>query len=69
VSISIQRVGNRYTAVVTPMDRPEPWATSEPLTQRELIAKLRDLGCHTTDIGDAFYSADPDWLSRDEDGH
>jgi hypothetical protein len=29
----------------------------------ELIAALRDQGCHQTDIGDAFYAADPEWLS------
>jgi hypothetical protein len=61
-------VGNRYEAVVTPLDSPETWVTPEPMPQRDLIAKLRDLGCHTTDIGDAFYAGDPDWLSRPEDG-
>jgi hypothetical protein len=30
----------------------------------ELIDKLRALGCHQTDIGDAFSEADPDWLGR-----
>ncbi len=32
-----------------------------------LIDRLRELGCHTTDIGDAFYLADPYWLARDDD--
>lgn len=25
---------------------------------------LRDFGCHTTDIGDAFYDANPEWLQE-----
>jgi hypothetical protein len=25
---------------------------------------LREHGCHQTDIGDAFYEADPDWLDH-----
>ena len=28
----------------------------------DLIEALRKLGCHQTDIGDAFYDADPNWL-------
>jgi hypothetical protein len=28
------------------------------------MSVLRSLGCHQTDIGDAFYAADPEWLSR-----
>jgi hypothetical protein len=31
----------------------------------ELVAALLGLGCHQTDIGDAFYTADPDWLDAD----
>jgi hypothetical protein len=30
----------------------------------ELVEALRGLGCHTTDIGDAMYEADPFWLNR-----
>ena len=26
--------------------------------------KLQELGCHTTDIGDAMFLADPLWLNR-----
>jgi RNA polymerase sigma-70 factor (ECF subfamily) len=29
------------------------------------IAALRGRGCHPTDIGDAFYMADPDWIAAD----
>jgi hypothetical protein len=30
-----------------------------------LIAALRGRGCHPTDIGDAFYMADADWIAAD----
>ena len=29
----------------------------------ELIAALLQRGCHQTDIGDAFYAANPNWLA------
>ena len=29
-----------------------------------LVDALRQRGCHQTDIGDAFYFADPEWLTR-----
>jgi hypothetical protein len=65
MSIRIDLVGDQYLATVTPPHGSAAWATPKPLTQAELIAKLREIGCHTTDIGDAFYAADPDWLTRD----
>jgi len=34
------------------------------MSRKELIDALRALGCHTTDIGDAFYTADPNWLDE-----
>ena len=34
------------------------------MPSNELHARLFSLGCHVTDIGDAFFEADPDWLSR-----
>jgi hypothetical protein len=30
----------------------------------DLDKQLYELGCHVTDIGDAFYEADPNWLDR-----
>jgi hypothetical protein len=66
MSIRIQLVGDRYTAAVTPPHGSTAWATTtDPLARTELIAKLREIGCHTTDISDAFYTADREWLSRD----
>jgi hypothetical protein len=33
--------------------------------EADLIRELQKLGWHQTDLGDAFYAADPDWLSRE----
>ena len=51
-----------YSAEATP-DTDREWNTSKPLTVGELINELYAIGAHQTDIGDAFYAADPDWLS------
>jgi hypothetical protein len=31
------------------------------MTATEVLAKLSQLGCHSTDIADALYAADPGW--------
>ena len=36
------------------------------MNQKDLIAKLFELGCHQTDIGDALYEAAPAWLFRQQ---
>jgi hypothetical protein len=64
MSISIRRIGDLYTVAVTPPHG--SWATPEPMFRNEVIAHLRDLGCHMTDIGDAFYSVDPNWLATEK---
>ena len=33
-----------------------------PMWADELVAELLELGCHQSDIGDAFVEANPDWL-------
>lgn len=64
--IMIEKVGDSYSAEVTPPHGGGvPWSSERPLSRDELIAALVARGCHQTDIGDAFYEADPDWL-RDE---
>ena len=58
--LRIKKSGQRYEAEVSsPHGSGEPWKTEQPLEVEELIAQLRRLGCHQTDIGDAFYEADP----------
>ena len=60
--IEIEKAPDGYLARVTPPHGSE-WETVRPLGRDELIAALREQGCHQTDIGDAFYAADPEWLS------
>ena len=63
VTISITAFGNgSYSALVTPPHSEADWRSWERMTARELVDQLRGLGCHATDIGDAFYAANPDWL-------
>lgn len=64
--IKISPVGqHRYTVEVTPPHGGgREWALDTPVTARELTALLAERGCHQTDIGDAFYEVDPEWLSH-----
>ena len=59
----IYHPGGRYNAKVSP---PHGGSRSssmpDPVAADELIDRLRQLGCHQTDIGDAFYAANPKWL-------
>lgn len=64
VAIEIRRVGDLYEARVTPPHGSVEWATQVPMSVDELDKRLFELGCHPTDIGDAFYEADPDWVER-----
>jgi len=40
-----------------------PWAASG-ITATEVLERVSDLGCHSTDITDALYAADPSWPER-----
>lgn len=64
VRVSIQ--GNGYVATVTPNPHggTAPWESGAPMSGRSLAELLVKLGCHQTDVGDAFYEADPNWLSH-----
>jgi hypothetical protein len=66
MAIKITRVEeNNYAAYVTPPHgNGVEWVTPEPIPARELIDRLLERGCHQTDIGDAFYEADPQWLRK-----
>ena len=65
MAIIITRIGQHYSAEVTPPHGGgKPWSTSEPMSTDDLVDALRERGCHQTDIGDAFYDADPEWLTR-----
>ncbi len=66
MAITVRRVDGLYEAEVTPPHgRGNPWKTAAPMGRDELVDALLKRGCHQTDIGDAFYEADPEWLLRD----
>jgi hypothetical protein len=63
--IVVRKQDDKYIASVTPPHGGgRYWRNDAPLLADELIERLRALGCHTTDIADAFYEADPLWLNR-----
>jgi hypothetical protein len=66
MAIVIRRVDGLYEAEVTPPHGGGiAWQSPMPLTRDQMIQALRERGCHQTDIGDAFYDADPEWLLRE----
>jgi hypothetical protein len=46
-----------------PWVKPE-WATPAPMNADQLYRELLARGFHQIDIGDAFYEADPGWLTK-----
>lgn len=44
----------------------EPWQSPRLLTATEVLEELSARGCHSTDITDALYSANPNW-TQDHD--
>jgi hypothetical protein len=68
MAIRIKKVSDfLYTADLTLPDMPGitvPRSIPEPMSVDRIIKKLLGRGAHQTDIGDAFYAADPDWLSK-----
>jgi hypothetical protein len=65
MAIVIVPAGDLYEAAVTPPHgRGVLWASPGPMTADSIVAALLKLGCHQTDIGDAFHDVDPDWLGR-----
>ena len=65
MAIRIEKVDGGYVARVTPPHGDgHSWTSERPQTAKALAAELQSRGCHQTDIGDAFYEADPNWLSE-----
>ena len=59
----IYHPNGRYSATVSPPHSGlRPSSILHPVAAAELIDRLQQLGCHQTDIGDAFYAANPKWL-------
>jgi hypothetical protein len=40
------------------------WECGAPMTGHEPVDTLLEIGCHQTDIADAFHDADPDWIEH-----
>jgi hypothetical protein len=65
VAINIRQAGDLYVADVTPPHaQGVRWSSPHPMSRDELVAELLRVGCHQTDIGDAFFDADLGWLDR-----
>jgi len=62
--ITITRTPEGYSCVATPLDVQPEWSTEAPTTLRRLIDELRSRGAHQTDIGDALYASNPNWLEE-----
>jgi hypothetical protein len=61
--ITIYKADDKYHVAVSPPSG-RFWRSSTPMSAREIVRKLGELGCHSTDITDAFYAADPFWSER-----
>jgi hypothetical protein len=59
--IRVEKVGDRYSVSASPPHSTTAWSSSEPLAATVVLERLATLGCHSTDITDAMYEADPDW--------
>lgn len=59
--LRVEKVGDRFTVEASPPHSREGWRSAEPLSATDVLEKLSDLGCHSTDITDALYAADPYW--------
>ena len=65
MALKIVRVSDDlYSVCATPPEVREEWASTEPIRGRQLTRELLDRGAHQTDVGDAMYEADPDWIGK-----
>ena len=63
MAIGVKALKDGYWAEITPPHiRERRWESLAGISRDALIKQLSAIGCHQTDIGDAFYEADPDWL-------
>ncbi len=63
MGIFIEKVVGGYLASANSPHIRGDWRTPSPCSRDEIIDALTQRGAHVTDIGDAFYAADPEWLS------
>jgi hypothetical protein len=60
----IQKVNDRYSAEVSCEYYKIHWKSGEPLTAKDLVDKLLEIGCHQQDIADAFSEISPNWIEE-----
>lgn len=65
MGISVIKSGDRYEVAVSPPEGAN-WQSSAPLTATQVLERLSALGCHSTDITDALYAADPSWTEAQD---
>jgi hypothetical protein len=63
VAIRLTPKGQNFWVEVTP-PHAETWRSDAPLSATDVLEVLSDKGCHSTDITDALYEADPTWTAR-----
>jgi hypothetical protein len=62
--IEIAKALGGYVAHATPPHVKAEWRSDRPMAVKDVIAELLGRGAHQTDIGDAFYLADPNWVEN-----
>jgi len=59
--LRIVREADGFTVEVGPPHSHSAWSSPVPLTATQVLEELSRRGCHSTDITDALYEADPNW--------
>ena len=63
MAIHLTADGENFWVEVT-QPHAEAWRSDAPLSATDVLKVLSDKGCHSTDITDALYAADPGWAAR-----
>ena len=61
MAIGIAYEAGSYRVWVSPSHSSEPWQSRGLLTATEVLEELSSRGCHSTDVTDALYAANPHW--------
>jgi hypothetical protein len=65
MALKIVRISDDlYSVCATPPDVRSEWSPAEPMRGQQLTRELLGRGAHQTDVGDAMYDADPDWIKK-----
>ena len=63
MSVDVFYEAGGYRVSVSP-PHGEPWTSPRLLSATEVLEELSVRGCHSTDITDALYAANPNWTSE-----